>query len=381
MRLICTYCLLLMGSGLLAQPALQHYGNMQLHDGAQLGLHTNLVNQAPFDQNLGLLGFYGSTPLRVSGGFAPGAFDVEIANDAGVDLDLPIFIANNLNFISGDFRTDRTLADQYIGLLQDGFTVGESDASKVDGFVQGVQQPAFVFPVGDASQLRALTYQASGTVPVARCAYFREDPTVTTPYGFFNPDLRPRTIEAVGQNEYWRLEGAVSGTVTISWNPQSNMAGIATDISQIVILGWNKSGGRWISLGTSSVAGDLMNGFAVSEPFFPDDFHVITFGSLSEIEEVASLPNYYVSPNEDGINDFLQIDELADSPNNQLRIYDRRGLLVFTQDNYTDQFNGISNVDGLVFDRDAGLPEGVYFYVVRLLDLGTEYQGFLYLRR
>ena len=76
-----------------------------------------------------------------------------------------------------------------------------------------------------------------------------------------------------------------------------------------------------------------------------------------------------------------EIDELADSPNNQLRIYDRRGLLVFTQDNYTDQFNGISNVDGLVFDRDAGLPEGVYFYVVRLLDLGTEYQGFLYLRR
>ena len=120
---------------------------------------------------------------------------------------------------------------------------------------------------------------------------------------------------------------------------------------------------------------------AVSETFTPDDYAVITFGSLSEAEEVFSLPNYYISPNGDGLNEYLYIEELEESPNNELRIFDRRGLLVFSQDNYTDQFRGISNVDGLVINREKGLPEGVYFYIVRLKDLNTEYQGFLYLNR
>ena len=107
----------------------------------------------------------------------------------------------------------------------------------------------------------------------------------------------------------------------------------------------------------------------------------MTFAGLGEPEELLTLPNYYLSPNGDGINDFLQIDELAASPNNTLRIYDRRGLLVYTADNYTGGFEGFSNTDNLVVDRQAGLPEGVYFYLVRMLDLGLEYQGFLYLRR
>ena len=115
--------------------------------------------------------------------------------------------------------------------------------------------------------------------------------------------------------------------------------------------------------------------------FNPDEFVLITFGSLGVAEEVFDLPNYYLSPNGDGLNDFLVIEELVDSPNNELLIYDRRGLLVFEASNYQSTFNGFSNTDNLVLDREAGLPEGVYFYVVRLLDLGTEYQGFLYLNR
>ncbi len=49
--------------------------------------------------------------------------------------------------------------------------------------------------------------------------------------------------------------------------------------------------------------------------------------------------------------------------------------------NYTDQFGGISNIDNLVINRDQGLPEGVYFYVISLDDLSLNYQGFLFLDR
>ncbi|MDP5229276.1 MAG: gliding motility-associated C-terminal domain-containing protein, partial [Cellulophaga sp.] len=93
------------------------------------------------------------------------------------------------------------------------------------------------------------------------------------------------------------------------------------------------------------------------------------------------IPNFYLSPNGDGVNDFLVIEELELSPNNDLQIFDRNGLLVFQKQNYLNEFNGIANVDGIIVNKNIGLPAGVYFYVVKLLDLDFEFQGFLYLAR
>jgi len=354
---------------------------MQLHEGAQVGLYSNLINEAPFDQNLGLLGFYGEVPQRVQGSVAPVFFDVELATRFEVALEIPLWVSNNLNFIDGNFFTDRALADRYVGLLQNAFAVGASDFSKVDGFVQVVQQNNVVFPVGDESQLRPLTFQAGEAAPLLRCAYFRDDPTASALYGTLNPALKPREIETIGIFEFWRLEGAVPGTVTLSWNSRSGMVNIASSVEQVELVGWHKASGRWLPLGTPTRGGDLTDGFAISATFVPDDFEVLTFAGSGIAEEVFDLPNYYLSPNGDGLNEFLVIEELTDSPNNELRIYDRRGLLVYEAANYQSTFNGYSNTDNLVLNREAGLPEGIYFYVVRLLDLGTEYQGFLYLDR
>jgi hypothetical protein len=50
-------------------------------------------------------------------------------------------------------------------------------------------------------------------------------------------------------------------------------------------------------------------------------------------------------------------------------------------DNYTDQFGGVCNVGNLVLNKEVGLPEGVYFYLLRMYDLDLEFQGFLFLDR
>lgn len=381
MRRLVAIASLLCAGGVSAQPALTHFGNMQLHEGAEVGLYGNLINLAPFDQNLGLLGFYGSDPQRVQGTAAPVFFDVELANQYEVVLEIPLWISNNLNFIDGNFYTDRTLSDRYVGLLQNAFTVGATDYSKVDGFVQALQQSSFIFPVGDPFALRPLTFQSNETAPLLRCAYFRDDPTASALYGPLNPALKPRDIERISTSEFWRLEGAAPGTVTLTWNFQSGMAGIAETLEQVEIVGWHKASGRWLPLGTTTQAGDLTDGFAISATFVPDEYEVLTFAGGGVPGEVFDLPNYYLSPNGDGLNDFLIIEELIDSPNNILQIYDRRGLLVFEATNYQSNFNGVANTDNIVIDRAAGLPEGIYFYVVRMLDLDTEYQGFLYLNR
>jgi hypothetical protein len=246
---------------------------MQLHEGAQMGLYFSFVNEAPFEQEAGLVGFYGDNLIRVSGSFAPVLYDAEIAHDFFVDLELPISVSNNLNFIQGDFVTDKVLPQLYITLLQNAFTVGESNASKVNGYVTVVNQSQMVFPVGDETEYRPLTLEGE-VFPLAKCAYFREDPNSPSTFPPFRTDLKPRTIESVSTAEFWRLEGSSSGQVTLTWNPNSGLAGLAEDISQIVLVGWSKSAQRWIPLGTQSTAGDLNNGFAISEPIVPDAFEV-----------------------------------------------------------------------------------------------------------
>lgn len=131
--------------------------------------------------------------------------------------------------------------------------------------------------------------------------------------------------------------------------------------------------------GWTCSVGDLVNGVAISGSFIPDEYELLTFGAFGEPRDFLDLENYFVSPNGDGINDFLEIPELALSPNNLMRIFDRQGSKVFEKTNYVNEFNGFSNQNNFVVDRESGLPSGVYFYIVSLDDLDLEFQGFLYL--
>jgi gliding motility-associated-like protein len=66
-----------------------------------------------------------------------------------------------------------------------------------------------------------------------------------------------------------------------------------------------------------------------------------------------------ISPNGDGINDFLQIDNISLYPDNSLKIMNRNGQLVYEAkgyDNATKTFDGHSSKNG-----QMQLP-GTYFY-------------------
>ncbi len=79
-----------------------------------------------------------------------------------------------------------------------------------------------------------------------------------------------------------------------------------------------------------------------------------------------------ISPNRDGINDYLKIEGLEGYPNNELKIYNRFGQLLFEQKNYQNDWGG--EVNGEI------LPNGTYFY---LLTDGIEkqYSGFIQIER
>ncbi len=81
-----------------------------------------------------------------------------------------------------------------------------------------------------------------------------------------------------------------------------------------------------------------------------------------------------ISPNGDGDNDQWFLDYLAQKTGiDKVEIFDRRGVMVYDKQDYTNEFVGKNN-------NGDDLPAATYFYVIKLKD-GKKLTGWLYLAR
>lgn len=80
------------------------------------------------------------------------------------------------------------------------------------------------------------------------------------------------------------------------------------------------------------------------------------------------IPNA-ITPNGDGKNDVLKIDGIEDYPNNELVIFNRWGDVLYKAKPYLNDWQGVNQSGG-------ELPEGTYYYVLRLnVNDGKIYSG------
>ncbi len=352
--------------------------------GAQIGFHTNLINNGTFNDNEGFVGFYGRNPINISGMFSPVFYNTELFLFNNLSLDIPITVTNNTNFIQGNIVTPRNLETIYVNYLQNATPNGANDNSKVDGYVIANNEQRFNFPVGDAEYYRPLIINSDAVNIQTRCAYYSENPNTPSTFSskVFPTVRKPRVIDYISNREFWHLVGNQTSNIILSWNLRSSLAAVTDDITTIIVVGWSKNQQRWVNLGNIASSGDVIEGIVISDSFIPNDYEIITLGALGTPTEILTLGNYIVTPNEDGKNDELIIEEVeALSPNNHIQIFDRNGLKVFEKENYRNEFNGFSNTGNFVIQQNKGLPSGVYFYIIHLKDLEINYQGFLYLTR
>jgi len=104
------------------------------------------------------------------------------------------------------------------------------------------------------------------------------------------------------------------------------------------------------------------------------DTVIITLKSPEECnEDSLEMPTGF-SPNGDGPNDFFVIHSLIDYPENEFKVFNRWGNLVYQKKNYNNEWDGTNN-------GGDKLPDGTYFVIFEAPNLATPLSGYVDMRR
>ncbi len=363
-----------------AQSPFHIIGNLRVHDQGQLGFHTDLINDGDFDKNLGEVGFYHDTrTLAISGERMPVFYDMITKVRQDLHLNVSVGVTHFKEFIRGRILTPRNNPNVFLDLQNDSPFIGESDDNHVDGYLRNSGILDFSFPVGDDFRLRSMRIDPLSSQNYVIGAYFFEDPnqpsTFTT---IFNTSQFEPSLSVVSPFEFWCLRGSISTKVTLTWDSFSNISFLTDDLDSLRVVGWSTTDQKWINLGNTNALGNTTNGEITSDLILPDDYHILTIGSVLKAgKEVFVYTGF--SPNGDGINDTLIIQGIESNPNNELLIYNRWGVLVYNKKGYDNSWKGASE-GRLSLNKNKKLPVGTYYYVLNLE--GKKMQsGFIYLQQ
>ena len=370
---------ILLHSFVYSQTAFHNYGNVQMHTDAEIGFHTHLVNDGTFNDNLGFTGFYSDTEtLTVSGNNRAIFNNVEIGVINNLELYTAMGVRKELLFLDGKVITPREDLTVSLDFINYDLYAGEDDFRHVDGYTSNTGSNEFIFPIGDDDRLRPMITPAQEPNTYLHGAYFYEDPNTANTFATsFATNQKHFEIDVVSNYEFWDLNGTTATSVTLTWDNLSNISLISPVLNDLIVVGWNIVNERWENLGNTKMTGDINAGSITSIPFTPNQYDIITFGSLGEISN-----NYYISPNGDEYDEFLVFEELEEYPLSKLIIFNRWGNLVFERENYENDFSGISE-GRATLKRKKELPVGTYFYELNYgsNDLSLSKKGWVYIHR
>lgn len=337
-----------------------------MHTGAQIGFHTDLINDGILNNYVGFAGFYADNEIRIiSGTNRVTFFNVDIDALNNLELQNSLGVRNQLSFINGQVLTPRNNPAISLDFIDYDFYAGEGDERHVDGYASIFGNDNFTFPIGDGSLLRPMIIAQKNKFDSFKGAYFYEDPNFPNTFtSQFLTNQKQVLIENISNIEFWDLDGKNDVKITLTWNDRSNIATISNDINLLTVVGWSKANNQWENLSVTNVSGNLTNGQITSATFIPDNYEVITIGAIvnDNIDEIDT-DNIIISPNGDNLNEFLVFEEISEHPYNNLVILNRWGNEVYKTDNYKNDWNGTSEGRATIKKLDK-LPVGTYFYII-----------------
>lgn len=285
---------------------------------------------------------------------------------------------------SGDkiFQADLTIEDELIlseGILksennstlylEDGAIVsGGSDNSYVEGKVVNKGTGEKIFPLGTSGIYYPLMF-----VNV-------QDENLELSVEVINPNPVNKlsgVLSSVSSNVAWQVEavsGTWSGSIVEIAVRNETFTGLVQDL---VVVQAGDENDNYRSIGQSGFSGDFSQGTITS--LENADQQLISVGSLSESSGSNISVYNAVSPNGDGLHEYLQILNIEAYPGNSIEIFNRWGDKVFEVRDYD---NNVSNkrFEGVGTGNYGELPDGTYYYTIDPIS-ADKISGFFVLKR
>lgn len=255
-----------------------------------------------------------------------------------------------------------------ISLTSNGSVTGGSDRSHVVGTVQYSGAGDWLFPVGDYTNYTPLKINgvSDATASASVTEYDLVDQTLSA-----SP-----VLESISDHRYWNLSldnGSLAGSkISLAMNGEDNLSDSPT---LLTVATAPSLPGPFSDLGYYAVEGNRSSGWvtALHEP-------VTGYYAVASVFDEASglVVHNAISPNGDGKNEMMIIDNINVYPDNVVTIFNRWGDKVFVMAHYNNaerSFRGTGNVN-----NSGLLPPATYFYSVETKPGGRKITGYLVIR-
>jgi gliding motility-associated-like protein len=321
------------------------------------------INQAQYDAGNGQITFNSNLPQIIN--HNDQSFSRLTISGGGQKIFLAdITIENELNLLSGILVTEN---DSRIVMASTAQIVGGSDVSHVQGPVYHKGSGDKLFPMGNGEiylPVELLNVEGEN----AEIGLMPHEPVTTVL-------LRAPSVAEVSTNRFWEVDlisGSLSNAhVTLPVKGEA----IVKSEGNIVVSQADGVEEKFESIGQSDFLGDAIDGRVTSEEVVSKKLLAVATVS----EEKALIVYNAISPNGDGPNDFLIIDNIQFYEKNTFTLFNRWGDKVFEIEDYDNKervFRGKSNIDG-----EKDLVNGTYFYSIKTQKDGLNVNGFIVLKR
>ena len=284
----------------------------------------------------------GATESQQSG-LTPGTYSVTITDMNGCELN-QTFVVEDLSSLTIAANGDPAICmGESITLGCDSVPNGNYQWYYNGNPLQGATSQNFTTPVAGSYTLSVTT----------ACGTYTSNPVEVTVRTLNNVSINNDVIICVGE----RAQLTAGGGVEYTWSPSTGLSN-------------PNSPNPYASPAQTTV-------YTVT---IKDNFGCTATASVTVtiMCDTLDIPNGF-SPNGDGTNDVFEIEGIDNYPGNVLFIYNRWGNLVYKKKEYANEWDGRSNVNGVMFGEE--LPNGTYYYILDLNINQKPINGFVILRR
>lgn len=302
-----------------------------------------------------------------------GTLEIEVEND--------IEIYGQTIFNRGVLQTRETSG--LISFYSQATVSHANNNSYINGFVRKYGNNTFEFPIGHKGYYRTIRVHGNtNEFDVYEAIYHYENSD-----RYFSHTSKPDNITHINTAEYWELvdyhtTDHVFISLRLSAETMSNNF-LDTDVKPTIVA-WDYQRQQWVDLG-----GVIDEEYEIISTVFKVTLYSAYTFALKEVGFDPEDIEFFnaVNPKDIHGNQYFRIKGIHNYPENELKIFNRWGALVYQTKAYDTEenvFEGISN-GNITIKKKKQLPEGTYFYVLKRVNPQDGKQltdtGYIYLIR